>query len=111
MRMTTLAALDDEARRDAFNRVYEGYLVPLRLTTAQVTRHFEVNDIALAHSPVWLNEDGAPLALAALGLRGERGWVGGFGVAPLARGQGLGRRLIAATLVEAGAHGRADGPT
>jgi ribosomal protein S18 acetylase RimI-like enzyme len=102
MRMTTLAALDDEARRYAINRVYEGYLVPLRLTTEQAAQHFERNDIALAHSPVWLDEDGAPLALAALGLRGERGWIGGFGVAPAARGQGLGRRLLAATLAEAG---------
>jgi ribosomal protein S18 acetylase RimI-like enzyme len=105
MLVTTMAALDAEARRDAFNRVYEGYLVPLRLTTDQVAQHFERNDIALAHSPVWLDEDGEPLALAALGLRGERGWIGGFGVAPPARGQGLGRRLIAATLAEAGGLG------
>jgi ribosomal protein S18 acetylase RimI-like enzyme len=105
MRVTTLAALDAAAQRDAFNRVYEGYLIPLHLTTEQVAQHFDLNDIARAHSPVWLDDDGAVLALAALGVRGTRGWIGGFGVAPPARGLGLGRRLIAAVLAEAAALG------
>jgi GNAT superfamily N-acetyltransferase len=99
MRATTLAALDAEAQRDAFNRVYEGYLLPLRLTTSQVAQHFALNDIAHEHSPVWLDDAGAVVALAALGMRDQRGWVGGFGVAPAARGQGLGTLLIA-TVIE-----------
>jgi ribosomal protein S18 acetylase RimI-like enzyme len=102
MRATTLAALDAEGRREAFNRVYEGYIVPLRMTTEQASQHMEVNDIALEHSPVWLDDGGELLALAALGVRGRRGWVGGFGVAPPARGQGLGGRLIEAVLEIAG---------
>lgn len=99
MRATTLAALDAEAQRDAFNRVYEGYLLPLRLTTSQVAQHFALNDIAREHSPVWLDDAGAVVALAALGLHDRRGWVGGFGVAPAARGRGLGTLLIA-TVIE-----------
>jgi hypothetical protein len=54
-----------------------------------------MNDVDRAHSPVWLDDAGAVVAMAALGVRDEAGWVGGFGVAPDHRGQGLSHRLMA----------------
>jgi N-acetylglutamate synthase-like GNAT family acetyltransferase len=46
-------------------------------------------------------EDGAALGLANLGIRGERGWIGGIGVVPAARRRGVAERLMRALLDEA----------
>src|SRR3954453_13620616 len=45
--------------------------------------------------------DGVPVALVNLGVRGERGWIGGIGVTPFARRQGVAERLMRAVLDEA----------
>ena len=101
MRHTTLATLDAASLTSAFNLVYTEYVVPLSMSDTQLAQHVIDNDIGLAHSPLWLAADGAVVALAALGVRGERGWIGGFGVAPAWRGQGLSHQLTAATLAVA----------
>jgi GNAT superfamily N-acetyltransferase len=90
---TTLAAAGWRAAADAFTHVYEGYLLPLRMDEAALRAHAATGDLRLERSPLWLDADGAPLALAALGVRGERGWVGGFGVARRRRREGIGERL------------------
>ena len=38
-------------------------------------------------------DDGEPVGLVNLGVRGERGWIGGLGVVAEARRRGLGRTL------------------
>jgi len=91
-----LSTLDWPDLTEAFNLVYQGYVVPLALTVALMRQHVEAYDIDLAHSPLWLDGDGAVAALALLAVRGDRGWVGGFGVAPRHRGSGLGHRVASA---------------
>jgi hypothetical protein len=59
-----------------------------------VTQHVALNDIALPESPFWRAEDGAIVGMAMLGVRGERGWIGGFGIAAPYRGRGLSHQLI-----------------
>lgn len=94
MRRATLADLSDAEVAAAFNRVYEGYVLPFAVDAAWAREHLRINDIDATASPVWLAGDGAVAALAALGFRGERGWVGGFGIAPDHRRRGLGRALM-----------------
>lgn len=101
MRHLTLAALDDQVLTEAFNAVYEGYVVPLRFTVEQMRRHVIANAIQLEHSPLWLDDTGQVVGLAAMGVRGQRGWVGGFGIAQAYRGKGLSHRLIEAVLTAA----------
>jgi GNAT superfamily N-acetyltransferase len=101
LRATTLAALDDAAIGAAYTTVYTSYLPPFVMDAAAARRHVMLHDIACAHSPVWLDDDGTIVALAALGVRGDRGWIGGFGVAPSHRGQGLSHRLLQALLENA----------
>ena len=105
MRMTTLGALDPQALAAAFNTVYEGYVEPFVMGERAARQHVEVNDIALDRSPLWLDDAGVVVGLGALGVRGQRGWVGGFGVAPDYRGRGLSHRLAAALLEAAAGAG------
>lgn len=98
MRETTLATLNHAELAAAFTNVYQDYLVPFVVDASWAGPHVASNDLDLDHSPLWLDDNGAVVALAALGRRGARGWVGGFGVTPGYRGQGLAARLIDALL-------------
>jgi GNAT superfamily N-acetyltransferase len=67
--------------------------------------HVGRNAIDLARSPRWV-VDGALGGMALLAFRGERAWVGAFGVVPELRGRGYARRFLADALAlaaEAGA--------
>jgi GNAT superfamily N-acetyltransferase len=59
--------------------------------------HVGRNGIDLARSPRW-SVDGALGGMALLAFRGERAWVGAFGVVPALRGRGYARRFVADTL-------------
>lgn len=98
MRQTTLATLTFRALADAFNLVYTDYFVPVAVTEQAARSHVEAGDIDRASSPLWLDDTGGVVGFAALGVRGTRGWVGGFGVAPAYRGQGISHGLIGALL-------------
>jgi ribosomal protein S18 acetylase RimI-like enzyme len=78
-----------------FTRAYEGYAVPMQIDEATLdflVRTFDLDPDAglIAFSA------GRPVGLVNLGVRGERGWIGGLGVVPEARRQGLGRTLMEA---------------
>ncbi len=78
---------------ELFTRGYEGYYVPMTLTAeayADMVRWF---DLDLEASRVAL-AGGVPVGIVQLGVRGSRGWIGGMGVVPEARGRGLGRALM-----------------
>jgi ribosomal protein S18 acetylase RimI-like enzyme len=78
----------------AFNRIYEGYLLPVQLTETALRRHVEANDLQRRRSPLWRDERQDLVGLALVGVRGARGWIGGFGIAPPSRGKGHGRALM-----------------
>jgi ribosomal protein S18 acetylase RimI-like enzyme len=101
VRQTTLATLDSASLTVAFNLAYTDYVVPLSMTEAQLAQHIGNNDVDLEHSPLWLAPDDSVVGLAALGVRGARGWIGGFGVAPEHRGQGLSHQFTAGVLAVA----------
>ena len=86
------------------NTGYEGYIVPLQLNAEQLRGHLDNNDIHLQASRIAIM-DNKPIGVALLGARGSRGWVGGVGIAPAYRNQGIGRqlmRVIASSLVQRG---------
>jgi ribosomal protein S18 acetylase RimI-like enzyme len=94
LRRTTLSTTDSQAIADAFNAAYEDYVMPVNLSADQVEHHISGNDIDLHASPLWLDDDGAVIGMAMLGVRDDRGWVGGFGIAKSYRGRGLSHQLI-----------------
>lgn len=77
-----------------WSRGYAGYFVPINFTAAQLKMHFRCGDIDLERSLVWTEGDD-PAGFSYLGVRGERGWIGGFGIAPEFRGQGMSYDLVA----------------
>lgn len=105
MQQSTLATLDHEGIADAYNQVYAGYIMPFHvepLFAQQIEARF---DISFVDSPLWLDDAGNVLGLAALAIRGTHGWIGGFGIAEAARGQGLSHALATATIASARAAG------
>jgi ribosomal protein S18 acetylase RimI-like enzyme len=87
----------------AFNQGYEGYIVPLHLETDQLHGHIEGGSIDLSASRMAYS-DGEAVGIALLGIRGKRAWVGGVGVSPAWRGQGVGRLLMNALIEAAREH-------
>jgi GNAT superfamily N-acetyltransferase len=81
-------------------RCYEGYYVPVFFDAANYARMIQAWDLDLERSRVVVAE-GKPVAIAMLGVRGARGWIGGMGVVPEARGAGHGRAAMEAVLAEA----------
>ena len=82
-----------------FTAAYEGYYIPFALDERTLTFMVAAYDIDLDASQIALI-DGVPVALANLGVRGERGWIGGIGVTPFARRQGIAERLMRAVIDE-----------
>ena len=63
------------------------------MTADRFALHVARNGVDLARSPRWA-VDGALSGIALLALRGERAWIGGFGVVPAFRGRGLAQRYL-----------------
>lgn len=98
--LRSFADLAPERRVEALNRVFEGYVLPFKMSAEQFTLHVASNSIALDASPVFV-EDGEVAAAALVGIRGSRSWIGGFGVAARQRRRGTGRRLLERTMESA----------
>jgi GNAT superfamily N-acetyltransferase len=84
-------------RRGAFiravNAAYEGYYVPIALTPHSFAELVERESVELARSAAAL--DGRQVVgMGLLGVRGTRGWIGGMGVIPAHRRQGIARRVM-----------------
>jgi ribosomal protein S18 acetylase RimI-like enzyme len=80
-----------------FTDAYEGYFLPFAIDEATLRFMVDAYDLDLDASRVALRE-GVPVGLANLGVRGDRGWIGGIGVVPAARRRGLARALMEAVL-------------
>ncbi|MEQ1833886.1 MAG: GNAT family N-acetyltransferase [Candidatus Eisenbacteria bacterium] len=78
---------------ELFTRAYHGYAVEMHVDAGAMAFMEETFDLSVAHSHIaW--RDGRSVGVAMLGLRGDRGWVGGMGVVPEARRSGLGEQLM-----------------
>lgn len=85
---------------ELFNRAYEGYEVPTHVDTEALAFMEEALDLWPERSSVaW--QDGQPVGMAMLGVRGEAGWVAGMGVVAPARRSGVGEALMRALIEQA----------
>jgi len=100
LRFVPASSVSLEEYADAFTASFSGYFFPMKLDTALLARKVRVEQHDLSHSLVaYIGEEA--VGVAALAVRGETGWVGGFGVVPLERKRGRGRELMSALLDEA----------
>ncbi len=76
-----------------FTRAYEGYFVPVQVDEAALDFLERTFDLDFDASFVAFDE-GNPVGLVNLGVRRNRGWIGGLGIVPEARRQGFGRALM-----------------
>jgi GNAT superfamily N-acetyltransferase len=97
------AKLPFDVLTTTFNRGYEGYVVPIQLNESQLRGHIMQHDIDLGASRVAFDVD-TPVGIAFMGRRGTTAWIGGIGVAPEYRGQGIGRQLML-EVIDAGRRG------
>jgi ribosomal protein S18 acetylase RimI-like enzyme len=87
-----------------FTESFSGYLVPLLMDTGALAGRARIEQHDLFNSLLAYDSDELA-GIAILAVRGERGWVGGFGVVPAQRGRGRGRELMKALLERARACG------
>jgi ribosomal protein S18 acetylase RimI-like enzyme len=97
----TAADVDRTSAAAALDAVFAKYVVPLSFPEPVYAIHVQANDVVLGASPIWYGGDGNVVAAGLLAVRGTRGWIGGFGVVPAHRGEGLGRALLADMLERA----------
>ncbi|MEO8612662.1 MAG: GNAT family N-acetyltransferase [Chloroflexota bacterium] len=84
----------------AFNEGYEGYVVPFHLEAPQLQGHITSGNIDLSASRMAFDE-GRSIGIVLIGIRGQRGWVGGVGVNKAWRGKGIGRQLMQSLIASA----------
>lgn len=89
--------LTSAALGELFTRAYSDYFVPVNVDRAAFELMVMLYDIDLSASRVGLLK-GEPVALALLGVRDRRGWIGGMGVVPAYRGEGGGRAIMQAVI-------------
>jgi len=82
---------------ETFTAGYEGYPTPMSIDADLLAFMAEHYDYDFSRSRVALDGD-ERIGLANLGVRGDRGWIGGVGVVASARRKGVGRALMEALL-------------
>ena len=92
--------LDLQQLAAVFTAGYEGYYVPVEVDASALGSMLDLWDIDLARSRVALRDD-ETVGIVNLGVRGDEGWIGGLGVVPAERRQGVGRALMESVLEEA----------
>jgi ribosomal protein S18 acetylase RimI-like enzyme len=94
------AAFSDDELAELFSAAYADYVVPFTVDAAAFGSLIETFDLDRNASRVAVS-DNQPIGLVNLGLRGSDGWIGGLGVVPAWRQQGIGRKLMEAAHDEA----------
>jgi GNAT superfamily N-acetyltransferase len=99
------AALLEPAELAAlFTAAYEGYVLPMQIGEEQLRFMIDAFDIWRDASQI-AALDGRDVGLANLAVRDDEAWVGGVGVVPGARRQGIGEALMNALHAQAHALG------
>ena len=88
----------------AFNRAYSDYFTPIVMTPDSFRHLMDRDDLSLESSVAAL-DDGAVVGTGLLGIRGKQGWIGGMGVIPERRRQGIGYRMMCYLIDRARANG------
>ncbi len=88
----------------ALNRAYSDYYFPIHVNETSLRAMLKRDDISPANCAVAL-EGGEVVGTGLLGVRGASGWIGGMGVVPQKRRQGIGRRVLQHLIARARALG------
>lgn len=90
----------------ALTRSFEGYLVSIKMAPQAFERRFRGEDLDPFASRVYYAGAGdLPVGVVLVARRGWTSRIAAMGLAPDARGQGLGRRLLSEAVEEARARG------
>lgn len=104
LRFVSAASVSLAGYAAAFTAGFQGYQFPVAMSAGGLARRVRLEQYDLENSLVAY--DGEELVgVAALAVRGEAGWVAGFGVVPERRGAGLGREMMSALVGRARACG------
>ena len=87
---------DFGALANMFTEAFTGYFFPMNMTPEALANHWRLYHIDGARSMVMRDEEGTFVGMTLIGVRGTRGWCGGFGIAPAFRGHAAGKRLARA---------------
>lgn len=88
-----VSEVDFETFTAAFNRAYRDYYVHIFMTSDSFRALMQRDDLDPDASVVALNADQI-VGTGLLGLRAHSGWIGGLGVIPPYRRQGIGRQMM-----------------
>lgn len=94
------ASLEPAELAALFTAAYEGYVLPMQIGEEQLRFMIDAFDIWLDASQI-AALDGRDVGLANLAVRDDEAWVGGVGVVPGARRQGIGEALMNALHAQA----------
>ena len=89
---------------DAFNRCFEGYIVPVSVGAAELERRCRSETTDLAASRVYLDGDRVA-GIVFVNRRGLRCRIGAIGLAAESRGAGVGTRMMREAIDEARSRG------
>ncbi|HLW03899.1 MAG TPA: GNAT family N-acetyltransferase [Ktedonobacterales bacterium] len=98
-RFSNALAYTQEQLAEMHNVSFTGYFFPATITAEMSAGFWQVYQINAAYCVVMHDEHGAFVGLARMGVRGARGWCGGFGIAPDFRGTGV-SKLLAAQMIQ-----------
>lgn len=100
LKIVPASSVSLEAFAAAFTDAFQGYYHHVSHDGASLARRVRFEQYDLANSLVAY--DGREVAgVAALAVRGRRGWCAGFGIVPGLRGRGRGRELMSAFVARA----------
>jgi ribosomal protein S18 acetylase RimI-like enzyme len=104
LRFVSAASVSLAEYAAAFTAGFQGYQFPVSMNAAALARRVRFEQYDLENSLVAYDDAGLA-GVAALAVRGDAGWVAGFGVVPARRGAGVGREMMSALLQRARACG------
>jgi GNAT superfamily N-acetyltransferase len=104
LRLDPASSLSLEQLAALFSEAYEGYPVPMHVDAAGLARMIETSDLDLDAARI-ARVAGEPVGVCMLGVRGKEGWIGGMGVVPRHRREGVGGALMRAVLEAARSRG------
>jgi len=85
----------------ANNLVFKGYPIPINHTPEGFAAFCRILSMDFARSIALRQVGGKLVGIAMLGVRGDEGWCGGFGIAPDFRGRRLASLLLSALVEKA----------
>lgn len=91
--VTAVSKVDFDDFTKAFNLAYSDYFVPISMTVPAFQALIDRDDLVLEASVAALDGDQI-VGTGLLGIRGRVGWIGGMGVIPGRRREGIGRQMM-----------------